>query len=118
MALLELYVGKSKYTIDCEESEKAKIISLASRLNERVNNLSLKMRGADEKTVLMLCCVMIEEELEEFKIIKNTNQTPKEHGIIQESNQDSSIDMQKTMSKNLDDISIYIENLANKIKMY
>jgi cell division protein ZapA (FtsZ GTPase activity inhibitor) len=115
MSLLEIYIGKSKYTLDCEDHEKPKITRLASKLNERVNRLSLKMRGADEKTVLMLCSIMIEEELEALKNLKTT-QTRNAQSISGDIQEHSNID--SIMSQNVENISTYIENLANKIKNY
>jgi len=64
MPILNLAIGKSKYTINCDAGEEEKIISLSERLNERVNQMSLSIRTSDEKTILMLCALMIEDELE------------------------------------------------------
>ncbi len=113
MALLEIYIGKSKYTIDCEESQRDKITNLASHLNERVNNLSLKMRSADEKTILMLCCVMIEEELEDLKNLKSSpHNNQNERESLNKENE------QQNISKSIQNATLRIENLANKIKNY
>ena len=116
MALLELYVGKSKYTIDCHESEMQRITILASRLNQRVNDMSLKMRGADEKTILMLCSIMAEAELESLRKITAVN---KENVATDKGkSDDNKDDVQKVTTQQLDNISFYIEELANKIKGY
>lgn len=64
MPVISISVGKSRYQIDCPVGEEEKIQKLAAKMNERVNNLSLVIRNADEKTVLMLCGLMAEEELE------------------------------------------------------
>lgn len=64
MPVLNLAIGKSKYVINCEAGEEEKVLDLAARLNERVNNMSLSLRGADEKTILMLSALAIEDELE------------------------------------------------------
>lgn len=67
MPLLNLAIGKSKYVINCEKGEEDKVLELAAKLNERVNNMSLSLRGADEKTILMLSALAIEDELEAVK---------------------------------------------------
>jgi len=109
MALLELYIGKSKYVIDSEESQKAKILALAKKVNEKVNELSLKMRDADEKTILMLCAIMIEEDL----------QTEQYSKMIQSTKNDNQQPIpNQTSQKELENISLKIETLANKIKKY
>lgn len=76
MSVISVCIGKTKYQIDCEAGEEEKIETLANRLNERVNRLSLAIRNADEKTILMFCGVMLEEELEAAKSNSGTkNQT-------------------------------------------
>ena len=112
MSSLEIYIGKSKYTIDCEESQRARIISLASRLNEKVNNMSLNMRGVDEKTILMLAAITIEEELDNLK----TSNISQANNTAQHNPSAGSSGPQITQSYN--EISSVIENLANKIKKY
>ncbi len=69
MTIVDISIGKSKYKVDCPEPQEPKLISLASKVNERVNNLSLLMRGAEEKMLLVLCAIAIEDELE-TKIIE------------------------------------------------
>ena len=107
MSLLELYVGKSKYTIECDDSEKEKVTSLAAKLNQRVNSLSLQMRGADEKTILMLSSIMIEEELES---LKNNSKSLGSKTSAEKSVQTKTNDVKNTI--------FYIEDLVNKIKSY
>lgn len=64
MATLNLAIGKSKYTINCDEAEHEKVVGLAHKVNEKVNKLSLELRGVDEKTILMLSALMMQEELD------------------------------------------------------
>lgn len=64
MPVISISIGKSRYQIDCPIGEEEKIQKLAAKMNERVNNLSLVIRNADEKTILMLCGLTAEEELE------------------------------------------------------
>ena len=85
MSILSLAIGKSKYTVDCIDGEEDKIINLSKKLNERVNNLSLAIRTADEKTILMLCALTAEEELETAKNHNGVfgNQTPEKEEIVE-----------------------------------
>lgn len=73
MPVLNIAIGKTKYTIDCDDGEENKVLDLANKLNEKVNNLSLVLRGADEKTILMLCALDIQDELESFKNNKSNS---------------------------------------------
>ena len=111
MPSLELYIGKSKYIIDCAESEKLEISKLAAKLNERVNNLSLRMRGADEKTILMLSSIMIEAELDALENSENK--------VENQPNQDHKMDLaEKKSSDELDSASFFIERMVRGIPIW
>jgi cell division protein ZapA len=104
MPILNLAIGKSKYTINCDDGEEEKIFSLAERLNQRVNKMSLAARNADEKTILMLCALIIEEDLESTKNQKslqcqNNKEDPEEHLAMQ-----------------IEAMAQYVQNLTQKIK--
>lgn len=107
MSALELCIGKSKYVIQCQEDEKEKITELAAKVNAKVNDLSLQMRGADEKTTLVLSLIMAEAELEEFRNL-NPYSTKKSVEKI-----DNAVQIK---SKDIENLSFFIEDLANKIE--
>ncbi len=116
MSSLEIYIGKSRYMINCQEDEEEKIKKLASKLNERVNALHLKMRDGDEKTILMLSSLMIEAELD---LLQNSAIKPIENSLDKNEsrnhqNPEKSI-MNEALSQEIDGISFMIESLANKI---
>lgn len=94
---VEIQVGKSHYKIACKDEEKAKLLDLAESLNARLEDLSSSIKNADEKTLLVITALMLEEELrhkeEEF-----TNQ-----------------EMFDSMSDNIENITSYIEKLTKKI---
>ena len=110
MSSLEIYIGKSKYTINCQDSEKGKLTKLSESLNKRVNELSLKLRGVDEKTILMLSAITIEEELSKINNNRDSSQSPDDK-LQQEYKNTIEI-----LTKNIEDIAIYIEKLANNIQ--
>jgi cell division protein ZapA (FtsZ GTPase activity inhibitor) len=114
MSIINLAIGRSKYQIDCADGEEEKINKLAARLNERINKLTLNLRGADEKTILMLCAIMIEEEAENLKkkVDKNYNGDDENAKLINEE------ELYKSIAENMENIADYIEKLANKIKHY
>ncbi len=110
--LIEIPVGKSRYKITCEESEKEKLLNIAERLNQRVNALSLQIKNIDEKTLLVIAALMIEEELSE----ENKVETP-------EDDEDESVtivdrDVYDAVSESMNNIADYIENLTKKIQNY
>lgn len=104
MTPVEICVGKSKYTIDCPDNEIEKIKKLAEKLNERVNKLSMEMRDVDEKTILMLCAIIAQGELEEHS--QQNPSAAKENDNI------------KILEQGIEEVASHIEKLANKIKNY
>ncbi len=112
MAEVEIAVGKSKYKIQCQESEKEKLLETAEKLNERVNHLSFSFRNLDEKTLLVISALTMEEELQN-SVGKNTvNEKPAPTEEI------SDRDIYDAVSENMENISDYIEKLTKKIRDY
>jgi cell division protein ZapA (FtsZ GTPase activity inhibitor) len=129
MTIIDIAIGKSKYKIDCPEQQKPKLITLASKVNERVNNLSFLMRGAEEKMLLVLCAIAIEDDLEvkaieseEAAKLRSQLQTLEQNFNSQllnkssDNSTSSSFETYDKVSKKLNHISDFIEKLANKIK--
>ncbi len=110
MAEVEIAIGRSKYKIQCQESEKAKLLATAEKLNERVNNLSFSFRNIDEKTLLVISALTLEEELESVSGNKNNIQSSE--------SQVSDRDIYDAVSENMENISDYLEKLTKKIRDY
>ena len=112
MPVISVAVGKSKYQIDCPIEEEERIKALSEKVNEKVNNLSLSIRGANEKTILMLCAIMIQEEMEALKSSDSNNKKDSKPKLIDANNSQYDIIIL------MDDIAKRIEKLANKIQDY
>lgn len=95
----EIQIGKTHYNIACEEKEKEKITDLANRLNERIHDLTKTLRIADEKTLLVMAALTLEEELKSANEDKFTAQ-----------------EMFDSISENIENITSYIEKLTKKIQ--
>jgi cell division protein ZapA (FtsZ GTPase activity inhibitor) len=111
--IIDLAVGKSHYKISCQPNEKEKLLHLAESLNQRVNNLSLSLKNADEKTLLLIAALLIEEELQdvnrdEIAEIENHKEEPK----LNEQ------DIYDAVAENMENIADYIEKLTAKIQNY
>ncbi len=117
MPILNLAIGKSKYTVDCADGEEDKIINLAKKLNERVNNLSLAIRTADEKTILMLCALMVEEELDSAKNHKGIFEKKVVEERILEP-QISDEDIENAVAMQIENTADYIFNLVIKVESF
>ena len=115
MSILSLAIGKSKYTVDCVDGEEDKIINLAKKLNERVNHLSLAIRTADEKTILMLCALTAEEELETEKNhngFSGKKKPEKEEVLEPQINEE---DVENAVAAQIENTAEYILKLVKKI---
>jgi len=104
--IIELPVGKSLYKISCGENEKEKVFELSEKLNQRVNNLSLSLKNADEKTLLVIAALMLQEEADQA------------NPEVEENPRGSEEDIYNAVSDNMENISNYIEKLINKIQNY
>ncbi len=117
MPNLNIAIGQSKYTINCDAGEEEKVLNLAARLNERVNNLSLAMRGADEKTVLMLCALMAEEESDSARNQQNSVETSKVEKISTPKTDDENIKkiVEEKLIEQIESTIELVSKLAKKI---
>jgi len=108
---VEIKIGKSNYKIECSEIDKNKIINNAHKLDYRVNKLSQAVGNIDEKTLLILNSLMMQEEINNLIISKNSNKLSSENLF----NEDEMID---AISENIENINSYIEKLINRIQDY
>ncbi len=107
--IIEIPIGKSRYKINCDETEKEKLFHLAEKLNQRVNRLSLSLKNADEKTLLVVAALTIEEELE------GHGDNDSDHD---ESPRLNDQDMYDAVSENMENVADYVEKLTKKIQNY
>lgn len=74
MAIVEFKIIDSKYQIECPDNEKSKLLDIAKKVNERIKKLQTHFKNCDEKTLLAISCLTLEDELESNK---NPDQTIK-----------------------------------------
>lgn len=107
MSVVEVKIGQSKYKIECEISEKERILKLSENLNKKFNEISSSIKNADEKTLLVILLLITKAELEET----NYNNSKKESDQNLE-------EIYKNLNADLEKITKYINHLANKIRDY
>lgn len=107
--IIELPIGKSRYKITCDESQKEKLFKLAEELNRKVNNLALSLKNADEKTLLAITALGLEEELEHLS--DEDEESEETHKLNDQ-------DMYDAVSDNMENVADYIEKLITKIQNY
>lgn len=115
MAIVEITVGKTKYKIECESSEKERLLRLADNLNKRVTNIVGSMGNTDEKTILVISSLMLEAELEDKSSVEMPD---KKVEIITTTHNAKEEDIYNALSDNMENITQHIDKLANKIRSY
>ena len=109
---VELSIGKSIYKINCEESEKEKIVRLSARVNQRVNELALDFKNCDEKTLLVIAALTIEEELETAE-----KKAPSDDDTYEEQKFNEQ-DVYDAVSDTMENVTDYVEKMIKKIQNY
>lgn len=103
MAVLEISIGRSKYKIECPTEEKQKIMRLAQKLDQRVIKMLGNFSSIDEKTLLVLSALTLEDEVETVK---------------EKENEAAMDEVYDQLAGALEEITTRIEKLANKIENY
>ena len=109
MAIIEIAVGRLKYKIDCPENEHAKLTHLAHKLDERIKKSFGNLQNIDEKTLLVMTALTLEDELE-----SKPHSNQESHAV--EKIDDS--EMYAALTENIENVALYIEKLAKKIENY
>ncbi len=124
MAIVEFFIGKSKYKIECPASEQNKLQNLAQKLNERVQKLAQNFSGADEKTLLVITALMLEEAVESSaashstNTSKNNSENNSRDNHADDEEKLSEDDIYDAISENIENVADYVEKLAKKIDHY
>lgn len=103
--IFEISIGNSTYKINCDFAEEEKLQKLANNLNKRIKNLSLYEKNADEKTLLAITALLLQEELLEKKI-SNQSQPLKDEELY------------AAISDNIESVAQYLEKLTKKIENF
>ncbi len=130
MAIIEVSIGRAKYKVECPQSQHARLLYLASKADERVKDLLYNLQNADEKTLLALCLLNAEEEIETMVVKashqrdlenlrknadKNASEKTQENVFVEKINDE---EMYEALAENIENVAEYIEKLAKKIENY
>lgn len=96
-------VGQSTYEISCQSSEEKRLKKLADNLNKKVNSLAPHFDDGDEKKLLVMASLLIQEEL-------SGDQTPE--------NAASENDVYDAVSETMENVTDYIKKFTNRINNY
>lgn len=125
MATVNFTLRNKNYHIACDEGEQKRILELVDKLNVRVDSMSKTCISASDNVVLALTALMMEDEIdslrnkiEEQSALANNDSSILDKKISSDyiSKKEHNEIVNNTLSDALEPISIYLENLANKIK--
>lgn len=97
-------LGKS-FSVQCEEGEEARVEALAGYVDGKLRQLSGSQSSATENRLLMLCCLMLADEVFELRS-KNGGQTT--DGTI-------SSEMEAVLVAAVNDLNNRINGLAGRL---
>lgn len=108
--IVEIKIAKSTFKIECPLSEKEKIVNCANKLDQRVTKLINSLGEIDEKTALVICAIMMQEEINNLH-----NKKSQDNLNTTKYNED---DMLDAVSENIDNINNYINKLIDRVQDY
>jgi len=101
--IIDLRILNSRYKINCAPEDEEKIRGLANQLNERLRDLESKMKNSDEKTLLLIAALSLQDQINESDEEKD--------GVDKE-------ELYDAISENIENVTSYIETISTKISNY
>lgn len=101
--IINLSILNSRYKINCAAEDEEKILNLAQLLNERLRDLESKMKTSDEKTLLVIAALSLQDQI-------NAGDDEKQSVEKEE--------LYTRLSENIENVTDYIEQITNKISNY
>ena len=78
MSNLRIKIHGRFYDITCEKNKEKYVLELAKQFDEKVNNLSSKLKNVDHPRLLVLTGILLSEELD--KILKQNSKIDNPYG--------------------------------------
>lgn len=108
MAVVNINILGNNYQIACDDGQEDRLKSLASKFNNRLNNLSKAHRNrANANLLLVMAALTLEDEV-------SNNPSLTKNASFDESEKQIFHDI--TVSNTIEAINDYIENIANKLE--
>ena len=105
MPIITANIGGNEYSFACADGQEQRFLSLANKLNTRINNITNSNPKASEMRVLALACLLMEDEIDDLKKAKASEEkelSPKD---------------QQNLVATMDSVSEYVEKLAQRIEL-
>ena len=101
--IIDLKILNSRYKINCAAEDEEKICNLSNQLNERLRDMESKMKTSDEKTLLLIAALSLQDQI---------NQSNEEKEDLEKD------EIYERLSENIENVTSYIEKISNKISNY
>lgn len=125
MALVELTIGKRQLQLSCSDGEEQKLIELARQVDERITKITKSLSTGNDKMVLIMTAITMQDEINELKNGKNNTVLEGEvippirpEKLIPQTNINEIFNNQelKAAIEEVEAIADYLENIAEKIE--
>lgn len=108
MAAVDIVISGHNYQIICDEGQEAHLLSLASKLDNRVTSLASTLGKGSETLHLVMTALMMEDQLADPKSAENAN--------IELAKREATNEANNTIVDAIDAMAEYIENIAIRIE--
>ena len=111
MPVLRININGRYYDITCEKNKEKYVLELSKYFNEKVKNLSTKLKNIDHSRLLVLTGILLSEELNNF--MKNKSKADNPYGV----NYKSQIEeLKKKQSESSSIVKNKIDKLISRIQ--
>jgi len=104
MPIINAKIGGNEHSFTCSEGDEARFNTLVQKLNARISKITKSNPKANEIRVLVLACLLMEDEIDDLNKTKSLHLT-------------NSTTTDETIINVIDSISGYVETLAKKVEM-
>ncbi|MBH71562.1 MAG: hypothetical protein CMI97_03695 [Pelagibacteraceae bacterium] len=111
MPVLRININGRYYDITCEKNKEKYVLELSKYFNEKVKNLSAKLKNVDHSRLLVLTGILLSEELN--SIMKNKSKVDNPYG------KNYKLELENLRQKNSENNSIVkskIDQLISRIQ--
>ncbi len=107
--LVDFKIDGKKYKIECPADEEGKVLKLAQAIDKKAKKLRLHLKTADEKTLLAILCLTLQDEAN-----SNSTKDPAKNDNKETNKIEEQLNLEAV--KNIVQATKKIEDLAKKIE--
>ena len=105
MPIVDIDILSKSHKIQCDEGQEKKLLELAYKTNLQLKKLSTAYPHASDINILIMHCLILEDKIDDLMNAKSANDSATQYQSTEEA-----------ISKTLEAITEYVDNLANKLE--